>query len=285
MKTKISLLLTFSMLLLTSAIAQVQGDTWAKVQSTGAGTISCAYVETPGFVYTGNDGKLTGICVDIMNDFIAYAKEKKGVNITMKFVGDGTNFGKMYATAKSGNGGVFGLGNVTITEARMKEIKYSPKFITNIAILISSNTIPTLSNMSEIGTTFQGLKAYTAKGTLNEKRILDIKSKYYPSLLIDYATSSPETLEKILADPKSFTYLDIAFYLDAVKNKQPVKRHAVGDKASEEFGIIMPMNSDWDQIVNEFFEAEGGYVNSVAYKKILNTHLGTTGVKLIESLN
>lgn len=282
-KLELSLVVLFA-LFTQYAIGQTQGDTWAKVKANGGGTISLAYVETPGFVYKGSDGNLTGICVDIMKDFVNYVNVKEGVKVNMKFVGDGSSFSKMYATAKTGNGGVFGLGNITITEARKEEIKFSPKFITNIAILLSHSSAPTIKNMNEITDKFSGMKAYTAKGTLNEKRILDIKSKYYPSLEISYASSSPETLQKVISDPKSFTYLDIAFYLDALKNKQPVKRHAIGDKASEEFGIVMPKNTDWDGLMNEFFVANGGYTNSVEYRKILNQHLGATGVKLIGSL-
>lgn len=264
---------------------QASGDTWAKSQSAGSGTISLAYVETPGFVYKDASGNLTGICVEIVNDFVRYVNDNKGVKINTKFIGDGSSFSKMYNTAKSGKGGVFGLGNITITEARKKEIKFSPTFIRNIAILITQNSVPTLKGMSEISDKFNGLKAYTAKGTLNEKRILEIKAKYYSDVEIKYASSSPETLSKVISDPKSFSYLDIAFYLDALKKKQPVKRHAVGDKASEEFGLIMPMNSDWQPLIEEFFAANGGYINSVGYKKILTNHLGVAGVKLIESLN
>jgi putative glutamine transport system substrate-binding protein len=91
-------------------------------------------------------------------------------------------------------------------------------------------------------------------------------------------------LSKVAADPQSFTYLDIAFYLDALKHKKPLKRHGVGDQASEEFGLIMPMSSDWQPLMTEFFMKGGGYTNSIEYKKILSKHLGTAGVKLIESL-
>ena len=274
----------FCICCVTISLSQVQGDTWSKVKANGGGTISLTYVETPGFVYKGADGQLTGICVDIMKDFVAYVSKTQNVNVSLKFVGDGSSFSKMYTTAKSGNGGVFGLGNITITSARRNEVKFSPKFITNVAILVTQKTAPTLSNLEEISSKFAGMKAYTAKGTLNEKRILDIKNKYYNNLEISYAASSPETLDKVLSDPKSFSYLDIAFYLDALKKNQPIKRHPVGDQASEEFGIVMPMNTDWDNLMNEFFAAEGGYVNGVEYKKILNEHLGAAGVKLIGSL-
>lgn len=265
--------------------AQIQGDNWSSVKSKGSGTIALAYVETPGFVYKDASGNLTGICVDIMSEFVKYINESKGVKISTKYVGDGSSFSKMFTSVKSGKNGVFGLGNITITEARKKEIRFSPSFIQNVAILISHKTVPTLANMSESTTKFKGLKAITAKGTLNEKRIQNIKSKYMPSLTIQYAASSPETLAKVVSDSQSFTYLDIAFYLDAMKTKKPLKRHAVGDQASEEFGLIMPMNSDWQPLMNQFFQKSGGYTNSIEYKKILAKHLGTAGVKLIDSLN
>ncbi len=266
-----------------SASAQYSGDSWAAVKSKGAGTVSFAYVETPGFVYKKN-GQLTGICVDIMKDFVAYVNKTKGVKLSSKYVGDGSSFSGMYNKVKASNGGVFGLGNITITDARKGEIKFSPPFITNFAVLITPPSVSTLSNLSGISTTFAGLTAYTAKGTLNEKRLLEIKNKHYPGMKISYVSSSPEALNKVLSDTKSFTYLDVAFYLDAIQNGKSVKRHPVGDQGSEKFGFIMPMNSDWQPLMDEFFAANGGYTNSVEYKKILARHLGNTGVKLLQSV-
>jgi len=283
---KINIKSAFLSLLFSALMYPVlaQGDNWSMVKSKGSGTISLAYVETPGFVYKDASGNLTGICIDIMNDFVKYVNEAKSVKLNTQYIGDGGSFSKMFASVKSGKNGVFGLGNITITEARKKEIKFSPTFIQNVAILITHKDVPTLGSMSEVSTKFKGLKAYTTKGTLNEKRIQEIKTKYIPSLPIQYAASSPATLDKVAADSQSFTYLDFAFYLDAIKNKKPLKRHGVGDKASEEFGLIMPMSSDWQPLMTEFFSQNGGYTNSIEYKKILTKHLGTAGVKLINSL-
>ncbi len=258
------------------------GDSWVQVKGAGQGTVSLAYVETPSFVYKQN-GKLTGICVDIMEDFVAWVNKNKGVNLSSKFVGDGSNFRGMYDKVKASSGGVFGLGNVTITDARKKEIKFSPPFITNFAILITQNSVPTLTKIEDIGKTFSGLTAYTAKGTLNEKRILDLKNEYFPTMKITYQTTSQQTLEKVLTDKNGFAYLDLAFYLDAFQSKKPVKRHPVGDKAAEQFGFIMPLNSDWNPVLDEFFAANGGYLNSAQYRSILQKHLGDTGVKLLQS--
>jgi ABC-type amino acid transport substrate-binding protein len=259
------------------------GDTWANVKSAKGGTLSLAYVETPSFVYKDKKGNLTGICVDIMNDFVKWVNNNKGVKLTSRYVGDGSSFNGMYEKTKNSTGGVIGMGNVTITEERKKEIKFSQPYITNFAFLVTQPGVPTLAKLEDLPKTFNNFTAYTAKRTLNEKRINDLKSKYYPSLKVTLLTTSQEVLEKIFAEPTAFSYLDLAFYIEAVQMKKPIKRHPVGDKASEQFGFIMPLNSDWGPVLDEFFKANGGYQNSKEYKSILIKHLGESGVKLLQS--
>lgn len=267
-----------------SGIAQgFSGDTWAQAKAKGNATITVTYVETPSFVYKDDAGTHTGICIDIMNDFIKWANETKKIKINAMYLGDGSNFRGMYDKVKTSTGGVFGLGNITITEERKREVKFSPSFITNIAFLITQNSVSTLVKMEDLKTTFGKLTAYTAKGTLNERRINDLKKKYNPDMKITLTGTSQEAFEKVIEDPNGFAYLDLAFYLEAVSLRKPVKRHPVGDQSAEKFGFIMPMNSDWGPVLEEFFAANGGYTNSAQYKNILRKHLGETGVKLLQS--
>src|SRR6267378_3496727 len=113
---KLFSLIALCLLALTNVFSQnYTGDSWAQAIKKGEGKISLAYVETFGFVYKDN-GKLTGVCVDIMNDFIQYLNEKKKVKLTYEFVGDGESFKGMYDKVKASSGGVFGLGNITITD-------------------------------------------------------------------------------------------------------------------------------------------------------------------------
>jgi putative glutamine transport system substrate-binding protein len=266
-----------------SVYGQYAGDTWKQASKASSGTIALAYVQTPSFVYVDNAGKLTGICVDIMNDFTSWVKANKKVTLQTKFVGDGSSFRGMYDKVKVSKGGVFGLGNITITEERKKEIKFTAPFITNFAILITQSKVPTLNKLEDLPKNFAGLTGYTAKGTLNEKRVLELKEKYFPGMNITYTTTSQETLEKVFADPKGFAYLDLAFYLEAVQLKKNIKRHPIADKAAEQFGIIMPPNSDWTPVFDEFIKADGGYLNSSQYKSILVKHLGESGMKLMQS--
>src|SRR5882672_7583864 len=164
-----------SLILLGAASCLAQsysGDTWKQAKKNGQCTLSLAYVQTPSFVYIDNTGQLTGICVDIMNDFKAWVKENKKVTIESKFVGDGSSFRGMYDKVKVSKGGVVGMGNVTITDERKKEVKFSPPFITNFAILVTQSKVSTLSKLEDMPKTFAGLTAYAAKGTINEQRMV-----------------------------------------------------------------------------------------------------------------
>ncbi|HYC86096.1 MAG TPA: transporter substrate-binding domain-containing protein [Chryseosolibacter sp.] len=259
------------------------GDSWANVKAAKSGTVSLAYVETPSFVYKDKSGNLTGICVDIMNDFVKWVNENKGVKLTSRFLGDGSSFRGMFEGTKSASGGVIGLGNITITEERKREVKFSQPFITNFAILTTQTTVPTLAKLEDLPKTFPNFTAYTAKGTLNEKRVQELKTKYYPGMKVSLQTTSQEVLEKVFADPAGVAYLDLAFYIEAVQMRKPIKRHPVGDKAAEQFGFIMPLGSDWGPVLDEFFKSNGGYLNSKEYKSILIKHLGEAGVKLLQS--
>jgi ABC-type amino acid transport substrate-binding protein len=279
----------FRLLMITAffsvqALAQSYvGDSWGQVKQVGKGTISLAYVETPSFVYKDKSGQLTGICIDIMQDFVTWVNENKKVKLQSKFVGDGASFQGMYQAVKKSSAGVFGLGNITITEERKREVKFSHPFITNFAILITQGNVATLAKLEDLPTTFGKLTAYTAKGSLNEKRILELKAKYFPALKIVTTSSSPEAYKKVFNDPNSFTYLDLAYYLEAVQERKSVKRHPIGDRAAEQFGFAMPLNSDWNPLMEEFFADNGGYTSTKRYREILSKHLGDTGVKLLQS--
>src|SRR5258708_36929260 len=96
MKKK-SILLALSLAAFNLGFSQgYTGDSWAQAKEKGEGEITLAYVESPGMVYKDNSGKLTGICVDIMSDFIKYINQKKNVKLTTKFMVVGQSIIVMY---------------------------------------------------------------------------------------------------------------------------------------------------------------------------------------------
>ncbi len=276
-------LFLFIMMLNLHVFAQLSGDTFREAKAKGQANITYTYVETPGFVSKNSTGEISGLCVDIMKEFVKYVEQKEQIKAKLNFKGisDHDNFKLFMSEIKNSQGGVFGLGNITITAARKKTYHFSPPFISNLTILLTHTDVPSLNDISEIGTTFKGLKAYAVKGTTNEQQILAIKQKYMPSLEIRHVSSSVEVLEKVVNDPKSFTNLDFTYYLAILKQRKPIKRHQAGDLLTEEFGIIMPKSNDWAPILKEFFDT--GFIDGPVYRKIIARHLGPNALKLLDS--
>ena len=108
------------------AFAQLKGDSFKQAKVSKTANLIYTFSKTPGFIYSVG-GSYAGICVDIMKNFESYVKSKYGINITPKYqLASNDNFTRMLASVKSANGGVFGLGNITITDSRKKMYNFSP---------------------------------------------------------------------------------------------------------------------------------------------------------------
>jgi putative glutamine transport system substrate-binding protein len=270
---------------LSNAFAQgLSGDTWAAAKASKQGKITVTYTHAPKFAEV-KLGERKGLCFDIMYEFMAYVQAKHGVNLVIDYknLADNKDFDLFLKTVKSSNGGVFGLGDVTITSARKQAYNFGAPYFSNVAILATSNKVPTLSNMANISKEFAGKTIVIQNGTTHEFRANALK-KNFPGLVVETTTGFNEANQKVANDVNYFTYIDFSTYLDVVTKRIPLKRHEVGDEKGEDFGFIMPKNSDWAPIFNEFMAADGGFTKSVAYRKILADNLGSHVLKLMDAI-
>ncbi|MBS1682250.1 MAG: transporter substrate-binding domain-containing protein [Bacteroidetes bacterium] len=264
------------------AHAQLAGTTYAQAKASKKATWALAYSETPNFASKQTDGSVQGIAVEVIKKFAEFIQRTEGIKVTYEYKGkDPDDFNGFLQEVKAGKGGVFGLGNITITEARKKEYNFSPAFIKNISLLCTHKDVPTLTSLENAATTFANFKGIAVAGSTNEKVVIRLKEKYIPSAVIQRVESNQAAIDGIVKDKKSFTNTDFTFYLNAQRQGLPIKRHEVGDESSEEFGIIMPKSNDWSPLMAKFLTAE--YLKSPEYKKILFANLGTSGVKLLEA--
>ena len=285
MESRISMMfciiLAFVCFFNTSAFAQLNGDTYASAKKSKRATWILTHSDSPGLA-TMNGTNPEGLCYDLMTEFAKYVKEKKGIVVTFVYKTDDPNdFPKFLGVVKASKGGVFGLSNTTITEKRKESYNFSPPFLKNVSMILTNNSVPELTDMKNISTAFGQMKAVVVKGSTNEARILDIKKKYYPNMIIEYTPSFAKSIEVIAANPKTFTSVDFTYYLKGLQAGKTIKRHAIGDEEGEEFGIIMPMSNDWSPLLTEFMNS--GFVNSVQFNKIITHHLGQSVLKFTKN--
>lgn len=258
-----------------TAAQHLEGDSWQQVESNGGGTILVTYFPEDGFAYEDANGELTGITVGILRHFVNYVRNTRDVALNIEFVEE-TDFGQLYSSVEHGSGGVFGIANITITEERRDQVRFSPPYITNHGVLITHEDVSPLSSVSAIGREFNGKTGVLFSGTTHEDRILEIKESYFSDLETVLVHSDHEIVDLVSSGSEYFAYIDLFNYLIARRAGAPISQHSVADTPSEEFGIIMPLDSDWYPLIEEFFEmGREGYRNNSAYRNLLIRHLGS----------
>lgn len=256
-----------------------RGDSWARTRDAGQGTIRVLYVPAEGFAHRGADGRLTGVTVEIMRDFADWVRESHRVELQKEWVEE-ADWTAFYGRVRDAAAGVFGLGNVTITEARRGELAFSPPYLTNVAVLISHEDVPELERVEAIASTFEGLRPLAFRGTLHEQRLRGLRDRFAPGMELATADSNQEILERV-AGGGYFAFIDVYNFWRARDAGEPLRRHPVADDPAEDFGIIMPLHTDWAPLVDRFFQHDGGYRQSPRYRSLLVDHLGPTVAELL----
>jgi ABC-type amino acid transport substrate-binding protein len=244
----------------------------AEARREGAATLRVVYVPAEGFAYRGAEGRPTGVTVDIMRAFAAWLASEQDLHVELDFVEE-TDWRTFYSRVREGSGGVFGLGNVTITDARRQELQFSPAYMTNVAVLITHESIDELTTLEDVPRAFAGLRPLGFEGTLHETRVRALRDAWLPGVAVELAGSNGEILERVGAGC-CFAWIDGYNFWRARDQGAPLRRHAIGDDPAEEFGIIMPPDSDWPSVLAAFLGGRDGFRMSPQYDAILVRHLG-----------
>jgi membrane-bound lytic murein transglycosylase MltF len=255
-----------------------QGDSWSKIKSAGAGNLAVVYYEQPGLIQDVN-GKITGLCVDVLEDFAIYLQTKYNKKVTIKYVGREAAFTDFLLAAQNNNN-VLGVTNVTITEERKKILKFTPAFIANPVVLITHKDAPNLTDLSQIKKTFVGYSTEIIAGSTHVKHMNKVKKDYWPELNIAYGSSGQDIIKKITTNPKLFTILDFTEFVNANRKKMPVKRQNVEFGAPEELAFVMSKQSDWDEVWKEFLTED--YRKSAKYRKNIADNLGSVFLSILK---
>ena len=272
------------LLLLTLLPSQTYScDTFKKAIAHKEADIAVFYRHGEPMAYEDTDKKMKGIEAEILKHFIHFIESKYKIKFEVEWVRF-DSFSKFYKSVKGSNGGVFGIGSVSIKESRKKDLKFSPAYIDNFPVMLSHKSFNKLTDIKNIATDFKGKKAIIVEGTTHEQRIREIRKKYFPSLVIERKDSYAEVIETIeKSNGEYFTSLDLVKSWPMIKGKNFI-RHEAGDGKIGNYGIIMPINSDWQPLFDEFFRHGKGYRSSSSYISVIRKHYGQEFVNILQML-
>lgn len=263
--------------------AQVfEGDSFEQIQENGGGEVVVAFYEEAAFAYYDENGQPTGVALDIIDRLLSFVKDRHNVELQVTYEPH-DSWPEFYDNIMNSRGGVIGTGNVTITEDRKTLFDFSPPYLTNIAVLITHESVADLRSVENISDEFSGKTAVSYEGTTHEVRINNLVEQGWENLDIVSAETDQEVIDFVSNNPQSFGYIDLYNYWMAVEEDgYPIKRHEVGDQTSENFGLIMPSDTDWRDPVEEFFNIGSGFRATTTYRDILQEHLGHEVSRLLQ---
>ncbi len=264
--------LILSLLVGLTISTSAQNVQYEEVISKKTGTIKVNYFENEPLAYS-KEGVMSGIEIDILEEFKKWMQENKGVSINYEYQSY-SDFDELYTSIKEGKGNTMGVGSVTITSQREAEVDFSAPYLKNVSILITAGAVKTARTEREMNELLSSMKAFTVKGSIHEDHLRKLYSIYKVAPNVSYIKDPMEVFEKISNSSRNLGYVDvITFWKYIRKNDQFVKMHSKANIHDENFGFIFPKNSGWSNEFNEFFESGFGFTSTKTYRKILEKHL------------
>lgn len=260
--------------------AEADYSSLADLRRDGGGVVELAFVPSEGFSYRDESGRYTGVTIELFRDFVQFVRVGHGLDLEYR-LNPIERFSDFYHYVKEGDSGLFGVANVTITEARREELAFSPPYLSNIAVLITHGDVEEMDDKDLISARLADHTPLAFAGTLHEIRLRRIAEEYLQGREPEFAESNREIIEKVAERPGYVAYVDIYNYWRAAEEGSSLQRHRLFDESSEQFGVIMPFGSDWSDLMEEFFRSDGGYLQSQRYRELLENHLGDALAELL----
>lgn len=248
------------------------------------------------FFKSDKGGEYSGVEADILKEFMKWCEEKKKIKVTPKYY-PYKSFNDFYSAFGSAPANSIGAGTVTINAERQQSFDFSAPYIKNIAVFVSHGSVPTFTAAPEATTkaeaqannrtsatlanSYSKLVGLVEKGSVHDRYMKDFVSKYSPGTTVEAVNGN---LSEILAsDPKYVAYMDIITYRELLKTTDKYfKLHRDLSRRGENFGFILPKNSEWYPLINEFMEGGFGFTATKKYQNILENYLGYEVINTVE---
>lgn len=247
-------------------------------------TLEISYHENFPYAYM-EEGKLKGIEIDILNEYVNWLKARKNSNVVVVYKGS-ADFSSFYSSVKSGRNNVIGAGSVTRNAEREKEVSFSPTYLNNVAVLITSGRLQTVRDKTdaEIKKIFANVKGVAVKGSSHYNYLMAIKDSQLPAMTISTVDNQKQVLSTIVSDAGNIGYVDVIAYWSFLKTNPGkfIKMQKVFNEQKEEMGFIMPTQSKYSASLAEFFENGFGFTATKTYHQILERYLGYEVLQSVE---
>lgn len=222
---------------------------------------------------------MKGIEIELLNEYVNWLKKKKNMNVQIRYTSYAT-FGDFYASfSRSTRPNRIGLGSVTITSQRLKEIDFTNGYMKDVAFCVTNGHSPDVKtkNPAEITRALGSMSAITMSNTSLNNYVLDLRKDYLKDLRIQYVPDESKILDEVAKNVLSFGYVNAVTFWFYLKNNPTrfLKMQKVLSQSKDELALALPKGSPHKALFAEFFAGPGGFKTTSAYRAILEKYLGS----------
>ena len=245
------------------------------------------------FFKTEKTNEYAGVEADILKEFFKWCEEKKKIKVIPKYH-NYKNFNDFYTAMSSAPENSIGAGTVTVNNERKQNFAFSAPYLKNVAVFVSYGSVPTFTTPTNQGpastkslnevslvTPYSKLVGLIEKGSVHSTYMKNFIANYANNLQTEAVSGNLS--EILLSDPKYVAYMDIITYRELIKNTDKYfKIHRDLTMKGENFAFVLPKNSEWTPLLNEFMESGFGFTATRRYQDILEKYLGYEVISTVE---
>lgn len=274
------LLLLFALSICTQIASSQSGDSWQEILQNGSGTVQFYWFPNNTLIDQSKD-VMDGVEHEICVDFIKYLNDTYNIQIEAKW-NRANNFSQVMDKVAQGRNGTFGVSSISVTKERQEVFNFSPSYFPDISVLVSSGNLPIVRTDDDFKETFNGLTAVTIENTTLEQGLLRLKDSLKIDFDILYVGNGGAIIEKIEEMENAFGYSDLPNFLSAVPRSPNIKRQVFYPLKLEGLGMIYPIQSDWKEPIEEYFESSRYISNR---EELIDKFMGHNVNELIDRIS
>lgn len=253
---------------------------WEKAKRDKKGHIVVHYYDNYPFVSTIANHKIEGIEYDLMLAFVKFVNETLQVELSCEFRRANT-FQESYNRVKgSPRKNDFGICSFSITEQREREVLFSPPYMADYELLITSKNIPSFSDKNECNQALANIKGLFVEGSTFQENMTALRS-VIPQLKTEISPSNQDIRKRVEEEDNLFAYVELPAYLLDMKKGTKITRQKFYKVGRKGYGVILPKQSDWIEPMQAFF-ASKNYPNII--QDILKKHFGNDVNETIQKI-
>jgi len=244
----------FLLILVTFPGWLYSSDSWQKVLRTKKGELTFYWYPNNVNVDDSKD-VIDGVEHDLAFAFADYLIQKYQIDLKVNWL-ETNSFAEILDLVEDGPSGVFGASNISITQERQAKFQFTPAYLADISVLVTSPNVPIAHTQDEFEDIFMGLNAITIENTTLSSSIDKLKKELGVEFNTTYVDNSGAIIQSIASTDFSFGYLDLPNFLISIRNNIKIRRQFFYPVKLEGVAMIFPKESDWTLPVNDYFQSK-----------------------------